>query len=151
MRAWSEEDPLFRGDTRGGPDAPEPEADASIVRHLLYLEGYGRSSPYLSTTELEDIAREKYAGPNGIVRRTDLAQARQLEVGHCGRDELLQLLVGKGKGRAAWKNSFEVAQARRYVEESLEHLLDFRGHKALSREERLALVESLFNSERGAS
>jgi len=32
------------------------------------------------------------------------------------------------RGIAAWPSTFEVLQARRYVEEWKEHLLDFRGH-----------------------
>jgi hypothetical protein len=33
-----------------------PGADTSIVRHILYLDGYGRQTPYLSTTERTEVA-----------------------------------------------------------------------------------------------
>jgi len=35
-------------------------------------------------------------------------------------------MKGNGKGKAKWPSSFEVMQARRYVEQWGEHLLDFR-------------------------
>ncbi len=35
-------------------------------------------------------------------------------------------MKGNGKGKAKWENAFEVMQARRYVEQWNEHLLDFR-------------------------
>jgi hypothetical protein len=35
-------------------------------------------------------------------------------------------MKGNGKGKAKWPNAFEVMQARRYVEQWGEHLLDFR-------------------------
>ena len=42
------------------------------------------------------------------------------------RTELLSLMKGNGKGKAKWPSAFEVMQARRYVEQWEEHLLDFR-------------------------
>ena len=36
-------------------------------------------------------------------------------------------MKGNGKGKAKWPNAFEVMQARRYVEQWGEHLLDFHG------------------------
>ncbi len=128
--AWTEEDRLYRGDSRHGPETPVPDADRSFVRHILYIGGAGRESPYLSTTESEAIARTKYAGPKGMVRFTYVPHARELRVDHIGYLELMDLLQGRGKGRAQSRNAMQVAQARRYVEESLEHLLDFRRHGA---------------------
>lgn len=46
-------------------------------------------------------------------------------VRHISRTALLGLLRGRGHGRARWGSALEVMQARRYVEENLEHLLDF--------------------------
>lgn len=98
----------------------------SIVAHILYLGGPGRSTPYQSTSESEDLAGQ-FAGPNGRIYRTTAGEAEARSVGHIGRVELLKLLRGKGHGRAKWSNAFEVMQARRYVEQWAEHLLDFRG------------------------
>lgn len=52
--------------------------------------------------------------------------ARAESVAHVSRTELLSLMKGNGKGKAKWENAFEVMQARRYVEQWNEHLLDFR-------------------------
>jgi len=49
--------PLFRGDAASGVGIPRPDADPSIVRHILYLDGPGRETPYLSTTESRIFAR----------------------------------------------------------------------------------------------
>ena len=48
-------DPLYRGDAADAVLIPVPDADASIVRHILYLDGYGRATPYLSTTERMEV------------------------------------------------------------------------------------------------
>jgi hypothetical protein len=117
-------DPLFRGSDDGTPGSPDPAADASIVRHVLYLEGAGRPTPYLSTTE--DLSTAERFG-HGSVYETTAARAVTAGLGHLSRRELLGLLKGTGKGRASWHSAFEVAQARRYVEEHSEHLLDSTG------------------------
>ncbi len=117
-------DPLFRGDKKDRVCEPHVNADRSLVRHILYLEGPGRETPYLSCTEVEDVA-EIFAGKEGAVWVTMLKKAQFLGIAHISKTELLTLLKGKGKGRAAWNSSFEVMQARRYVEQWSEHLLDF--------------------------
>lgn len=117
-------DPLFRGDARDAVCTPNPDADDSIVRHIMYLEGPGRESPYLSTSEEYGLA-EIFS--NGAVWETSVAAARKESVGHISRTELLSLMKGNGKGKAKWPSAFEVMQARRYVEQWGEHLLDFRG------------------------
>lgn len=123
---WKQsEDPLFRGSDREAAGRPTPAADPSIVRHILYLDGYGRETPYLSTTESPEAARH-FAHANGAVWRTMVARARRAGVGHRSRKELLQNLRGLGKGDAAWPSAYEVMQARAYVEQWQEHLLDFR-------------------------
>lgn len=136
-------DPLFRGDHAQVVSLPCPRASRSIVRHILYLEGYGRETPYLSASEERSVAN-RFAGSAG---RTYMAQPRQwaaLGVVHRPRKELLQLLRGKGKGDAEWPDAFEVMRARQYVEEAQEHLADFTGSTALNPQALLALVNQVF-------
>ncbi len=102
---------MFRGDRKSGINVPKPNADDSIVRHILFLEGPGRETPYLSTTEEYDVA--EYFAQSGTVWKTFVT-------------ELLSLMKGNGKGNAKWSSAFEVMQARRYVEQWGEHLPDFR-------------------------
>lgn len=104
--------------------APSASADRSIVRHVLFLDGAGRATPYHSTTEDREIAKH-FAGEAGAVYRTSVATATRLAVRHISRTELLRLLRGGGHGDAQWSDPFEVMQARRYVEQWREHLLDF--------------------------
>lgn len=115
--------PLYRGDGRQSVCVPNPDADESIVRHIMYFEGAGRETPYLSTSEEFDLA-EHFS--NGAVWQTLVRTAKAESVGHISRTELLALMKGNGKGKAKWPNAFEVMQARRYVEQWGEHLLDFR-------------------------
>ena len=125
VRKWKQSrDPLFRGDRKNGVGVPTPSADASIVRHVLFLEGSGRESPYLSTSEQYDLA-ENFAQA-GAVWNTYIKDAKAVGVGHISKSELLGLMKGNGKGKAKWPEPFEVMQARRYVEQWCEHLLDFR-------------------------
>lgn len=127
MTTWkASKHALFRGDAKGGVLPPVPSADASIVRHVLYLDGPGRLSPYLSTTESHKVAKH-FARRQGLVYRTTVSSAKAVGVSHRSRKELLQLLKGRGKGDAAWHSPYEVAQARRYVEQWAEHLYDYRG------------------------
>lgn len=132
-------DPLFRGDKKEHVCVPNVQADTSLVRHILYLEGPGRETPYLSCSEVEEVA-EMFAGKDRAVWVTMVKKATALGIGHVSKTELLTLLKGQGKGRAAWNSSFEVMQARRYVEQWSEHLLDF---SELSDPE--ALVEEVFH------
>jgi hypothetical protein len=117
-------DPLFRGDASGGPAIPDPAADPSIVSHVLFLGGTGRATPYHSTSESGEIAL-RFAGSTGRVYQCSVPAAEAEDVQHISRTELLGLLRARGYGRARWKSALEVMQARRYVEENLEHLLDF--------------------------
>jgi hypothetical protein len=124
-RKWKQsKDLLFRGDRKDGIGIPDPSGDDSIVRHVLFLEGAGRKTPYLSTSEHYDLA-ENFAQA-GAVWKTYVAKAKNKNVGHIGQTELLGLMKGNGKGKAKWPEPFEVMQARRYVEQWGEHLLDFR-------------------------
>lgn len=147
MPTWRKMDPLFRGDGPDGPAVPKPTADASYVRHILYLEGVGRSTPYLSTTESQVIAR-RFAGSSGQMRQTTVRRAEERQVQHISQSELLQLLRGKGKGRAAWSNAYEVMQARKYVEQWLEHLLSFETFSSLTAEELRRLIDDVFEGSR---
>lgn len=119
-------DPLYRGDRRGGVTPPVPSAKRSLVRHILYLEGYGRDTPYLSSTEALATA-SRFAGADGAVYVGRPETWSTAGVLHRSRKELLQLLRGKGKGDAQWHSAFEVMRAHQYVEESEEHLADFSG------------------------
>ncbi len=116
--------PLFRGDSKSGVRSPTPSADASIVRHILYLEGPGRDTPYLSTTE-QQAAAEHFAA-NGAIWQTFVKKVYENGVKHISNAELLTLMKKNGKGEAKWDDAFEVMQARRYAEQWSEHLLDFR-------------------------
>jgi hypothetical protein len=130
-------DPLFRGDSRDTVCIPNPAADDSIVRHVMYFEGPGRETPYLSTSEEYELA-ENFS--NGAVWQTFVKTAKAASVGHISQSELLSLMKGNGKGKAKWPSAFEVMQARRYVEQWGEHLLDFRETKEPS-----AAVKKIFS------
>lgn len=93
-------DPLFRGDRRDDPSVPDPGADSSIVRHILYLGGAGRLSPYHSASESPAVARY-FAGDEGWVYSTTAARAEALSVTHIGRVQLLGLLIGTRQGSGA--------------------------------------------------
>ena len=125
-RRWKKsKDPLFRGDMKDCVRPPVPDADDSIVRHILYLEGPGRETPYLSTTELEENAKY-FAGKSGAVWNTTAPTAESLNVGHISKSDLLSQLKGNGKGKAKWDSAYEVMHAKKYVEQWAEHLFNFR-------------------------
>ena len=117
--------PLLRGDFKEGVRSPVPKADNSVVRHILYLEGPGRETPYLSATESQEVA-EYFAGPFGLVWQTMVSKLKEQGINHLSKMDLLAMLKGNGKGKAKWDSPYEVMQARRYVELWSEHLLDFR-------------------------
>ncbi len=143
LRRWkASRDPLFRGDSKEAVSLPVPLADPSIVRHVLYLGGAGRETPYLSATESETIA-ERFVGTDGRVWKTIVARIKASGIQHISRAELLRLLRGRGKGAARWNRPYEVMRARKYVEEHLEHLLDFR-RDASSREQTRQKVDEIF-------
>ncbi len=124
-RTWKQsKDPLFRGDDKSEVSVPSPKANASIVRHVLFLEGPGRESPYLSTSEIRECAEHWAKG--GAIWKTHVKISEKNGVNHISKSELLQAMKGNGKGKAKWDDPFEVMQARRYVEQWSEHLLDFR-------------------------
>lgn len=62
----------------------------------------------------------------GMVWSTFVKKANDNGVRHISNSELLSQMKGNGKGKAKWDDAFEVMQARRYVEQWSEHLLDFR-------------------------
>ncbi|WP_149574806.1 hypothetical protein [Xanthobacter oligotrophicus] len=90
----------------------------------MFLEGPGRETPYLSTTERREVAG-RFAKA-GSVWETSVALTKNTSIKHISNSELLGLMKGNGKGAAKWLDAFEVMQARRYAEEHSEHILDFR-------------------------
>lgn len=135
--------PLLRGDNAGGLTQPVPASARSIVRHVLFLGGPGRPTPYHSTTETEAVAL-RWAGPSGRIYQTTVKEAQVRNVRHVSHLELLQLLRGNGHGDAAWPSAADVKQARRYVEQSAEHLLDFSGLAGLTADQLAELVDGLY-------
>ena len=125
MKWRKKTDPLYRGDAADAVITPVPKANHSIVRHILYLDGFGRETPYVSTTERTEVAA--LFAVRGGIWTTTVPLAEQNGVGHIDNKQLLGLLKGKGKGRAKWSNAYEVLQAKRYAEQHFEHLLDFIG------------------------
>lgn len=124
-RPWRQKkDPLWRGDGGDGLQPVDPAADQSLVRHILYLGGQGRATPYHSTTE-ERVSAEHFAGTHGRVYSTTIPRAQAENIGHVSRIELLRLLKGKGQGAAKWHSALEVMQARKYVEQWCEHILSY--------------------------
>lgn len=117
-------DPLYRGDRKAGIGVPDPSANDSLVRHVLFLEGSGRKTPFLSTSEQYDLA-ERFAEASAIWK-VYVKDAKANGVKHISKSELLGLMKGDGKGKAKWPNAYEVMQARRYIEQWDEHLFDFR-------------------------
>jgi hypothetical protein len=145
--AWGIDDPLFRGDGADGVGLPVPDAPTSLVRHVLYLEGAGRKTPYVSTTEDEETA-ERFAGKTGRVWHALVTRFQAAGLRYISNSELLGLLRGKGKGDAAWPKASEVQRARAYAEQWAEHLVDFRAQKGKSFEELNAVVRSVLTRER---
>ncbi len=96
------------------------------MRHVLYLEGFGRETPYLSVSESWETAESFAQEHDGAVWTTDVPTCHREKVKHRSHKELLGLLRGKGKGDAVWPSAYEVMRARAYVERHLEHLVDFR-------------------------
>lgn len=144
MATWREKrNKLYRGDDRGGVCLPDPAADPSIVRHVLYLDGAGRATPYHSTSESRDIA-QRFAGRRGKVYATKVARAKDEGVRHISRLELLNLLKGRGQGNASWSNPLQVMMARKYVEQYSEHLLDYQSIGNLDEEDLRKLIDRLF-------
>ena len=55
-----------------------------------------------------------------------VSKLKERGITHLNKADLLTMLKGNGKGKAKWDSPYEVMQARRYVEQWSEHLLDFR-------------------------
>jgi hypothetical protein len=117
-------DPLWCGDGKDGLEPVDPGADPSLVRHILYLGGHGRATPYHSTSE-EHAAAGHFAGTHGRVYSTTVPRTQAKGIAHISRVELLRLLKGKGQGLAKWSSALEVMQARKYVEQWCEHILSY--------------------------
>ena len=117
-------DQLYRGDMDPGPTPATFGSNPSIIRHILYLEGLGRETPYLSTSEFQASA-QYFADGGGRVYTTNPMTWIGQNVSHIPRTMLNQLLTGKGKGRASWDRASDVRRARELVELHFEHLADF--------------------------
>ncbi|MBK8265152.1 MAG: hypothetical protein IPK80_27960 [Nannocystis sp.] len=115
---------LYRGDSRKGVALPDPAAPTKIVAHILYLGGAGRPTPFISTSASRSAA-EHFAGRDGRVWQTDEDLASSLGALHISAAELQSNLTGNGKGQCRWDDPFEVAQARAYVKQWQEHLLNW--------------------------
>lgn len=128
MRAWKQSrDPLFRGDASDGVQVPTPKADPRLVRHILYLEGFGRETPYLSLSEDRESAEHFAPRSGGAVWQTQAPEAAGRGVRHISRKELLQTLKSGRAGVATWPSESEVQRARALVERWGEHLYDYSG------------------------
>ena len=123
MPSHKKVDPLFRGDGADAVWVPNPVADPSLIRHILYIGGYGRESPYLSTSSEESSAGRFAAG--GRVWKTTGELAERLGAKHLSQSDLETILKSSTKGRARWDNAWQRLQARKYVELHAEHLIDF--------------------------
>ncbi|MFY2562455.1 hypothetical protein ACN469_32975 [Corallococcus terminator] len=122
---------------------PTPLSNDSIVRHVLYLDGAGRETPYLSTSESQSAASH-FAGRDGKIWKTLVKHIKSKNVHHISMSDLLAMLRGSGKGAAKWPSALETMTARKYVEQWSEHLLDFRDHKKTPKEQLEQLVHELF-------
>jgi len=137
-------DPLFRGDGASAVTRPTPTGDSSVVRHILFLGGSGRETPYLSTTERRSVA-EHFAGRHrGAVWKTNVNDWPGRAVKHFSRSDLSLMLRGKGKGLATWSSAWEVARARVLAEQWAEHLADFRAYSRQSSADLDLAVGTLF-------
>lgn len=139
-RSLKKDKALFRGDDPAGVTIPVPAADASLVRHILYMGGKGRDTPYLSTSEDRALAAVFGTIWETSYNKVEAEAERGVRVR--SREELSSLLRGRGHGDARWSSPAEVMLARKYVERWLEHLLDFR--EAKTEPELRQLVADLF-------
>jgi hypothetical protein len=148
-KTWkAKTDPLFRGDAAHGVAVPVPDADRSLVRHLLQLESMGQPSPYLSASESEEVA-QRFARDEGWVYQAKVPEWDAHKVRHVPFKELLQLLRGNGKGDARWHSSAEVFEAACNVKRDFEHLADFGSIEPQSSEHSQLTARTLFQRRRG--
>ena len=119
-RTYRKSEALFRGDGSEAVSIPDPAADPSLIRHILYLGGYGRQTPYLSTSS-EEASAIKFARAGGRVWKTSGERAERLGARHLSRDELLAILKSSTSGRASWRNARQRLEARKLVELHAEH------------------------------
>lgn len=141
---WGIEDPLQRGDSAHAVTPPAPKGPDSIVRHLLQVDD--SRSPYLSTTERISEAK-RWAGKSGTVWHTFVAQIESAELRWISRVELLEMLKAGKDAAVAWPRRSDLLTAQQYVEESAEHLIDFRSLTDQSGESVRAIVGSLFSKD----
>jgi hypothetical protein len=144
-QSWKlKRDPVYRGDCAPEVSRPVPSASRSIVRHVLFLEGFGRATPYLSASEQRDTANF-FAGHGGKTYIGRPVEWPTFDVKHRSRKELVQLLRGTGKGDAEWPSAFEVLRARQYVEEWQGHLADFTSLADLTPDQLQQVANNIFS------
>lgn len=124
---------------------PAPKGNDSIVRHVLQIDPDSRS-PYLSTTERLSEAKV-WAGKRGAVWRTFVARIQSAEIRWISRAELLAMLRDGKDATVAWPRPSDLLTAQQHVEESVEHLIDFRPLKDQSNESVGVVVGNLFSKD----
>jgi hypothetical protein len=134
---------LLRGDQPDAVSVPDPNASNLLIRHILYVDGYGRQTPYLSTSELREIA-ELW----GVVWETPSSLASSHGATHIRKDELLSIIRVSRRGRAGWPRRLERLQAMRYVEDNHEHLLDYTAFRDRPAAELTDAVKKTFSRSR---
>jgi hypothetical protein len=113
------EDHLYRGNDDEVAGRPDPAADRNLVRHVLYLGGRGRATPYLSITADRDEAAFF-----GLVWQTSSAALASSGTKHLQNDALIAALK-RNKGRSRWPSTKDRLRAAKYAEEHGEELADF--------------------------
>jgi len=115
----SSDSPRYRGNDDEVAGRPAPKADSNLVRHVLYLGGRGRATPYLSITADRDEA-----ATFGALWKTSSAALRSSGAKHLPNDALIAALTSN-KGRARWPSTKDRLRAAKYAEEHGEELADF--------------------------
>ena len=133
-------DRLFRGDD-ASVRIPLPKADRSLIRHVLHVGSDGRDTPYLSTSD----ARDRAAEFGSELWETTASIAIAHGAAHLRHDELIRIIKTSSTGRAHWHNSFERRQAWKFVELHREHLLDYVGFAARSKQDLVTAIEATFS------
>jgi hypothetical protein len=111
---------VYRGNSDDVAGRPEPSADSNLVRHVLYLGGPGRSSPYLSLT-----ADRATAVDFGTLWESSVAALNSAGARHLPTEALITALK-RNQGRSKWPSARDRQRALKYVEQHGEELADYR-------------------------
>lgn len=112
-------DRLYRGNDDEVAGRPDPRANDNLVRHVLYLGGRGRASPYLSAT-----ADRNEAAEFGPTWETTSAAVQASGARHLPNDALIAALK-RNRGRARWPSTRDRQRALKYAEQHGEQLVDY--------------------------